>query len=250
MKRRVWFRRLALKATTHVVVPSQTLVDIAEGTWRMDPSKIIYVPNGVNVAKFAEPPKLGVVADFEKQPDELIVGAVAPLRPEKNLGRLVETFAGVKNRTRLLLVGDGPEREKLKTLARELGVVDRVIFAGHVNAPERVLGWFDVFAITSTIEQMPIALLEAMAAGLPIVGVDVGEVKLNVAPENQEFIVPKSDQAGLGSALERLLNDGELRLRLGRLNRQRVETHYAESRMLRAYEELIRNYSSVPAVKV
>ena len=242
--RRVWFRRIALKATTRFVVPSRTLVDIAERIWRLNPSKIIYVPNGVSVAKFAEPPRPGVVAGFEKQPDDIIVGTLAPLRPEKNLGRLLKTFAAVAHRARLLIVGDGPEREMLEALARDLGVKDRVIFAGHVDAPEQVLRWFDVFAITSITEQMPIALLEAMAAGLPVVGVDVGDVKLNVASENRDFIVPQADQEGFQSALERLLNDGELRHRLGRLNRGRIETHYAESRMLRAYEELITGLST------
>ena len=94
--RRVWFRRLALARAKWVVVPSQTLVAIATNIWRIDPAQLRYVPNGVDCDRFASSPETGIASGFEKAEGELIVGTVAPLRPEKNVARLVRAFAGLR----------------------------------------------------------------------------------------------------------------------------------------------------------
>ena len=98
---------------------------------------------------------------FSRRPDELVIGTVAPLRPEKNIGRLLQAFAALDGTvpTRLVVAGDGTERRILGKLACELGIADRVIFTGQVD-PEEVLGTFDIFVLSSDTEQMPNALLE------------------------------------------------------------------------------------------
>ena len=119
-----------------------------------------------------------------------MIGTVAPLRPEKNIGRLLRAFAVLEcsRPLRLVVAGDGGERGSLERLAAGLGIADRVIFTGQV-APESVLGTFDIFAMSSDTEQMPNALLEAMAASRAIAAVDVGDVKSIVCEDNREFIV-------------------------------------------------------------
>jgi glycosyltransferase involved in cell wall biosynthesis len=236
--RRALFRRIALARASRVIVPSQTLVDIATRVWRLDADKIVYIPNGVDCRRFAAPPVRGFPGGFTKAAEELVVGTVAPLRAEKNLGRLLRAFAVVAGRfeVRLLILGDGPERPKLTALATALGIDDRVVFAGHVDQVEKALGWFDLFALSSDTEQMPNSLLQAMAAGRPVVAVDVGDVRRVVA--NRAFVVAKDDEAGLCGAFERLLGDGATRARLGRLNQSRVRKHYTEARMFDAYETI------------
>jgi glycosyltransferase involved in cell wall biosynthesis len=236
--RRVLLRRIALARAAWIVVPSRSLVDIATGVWKLRADRIAYIPNGVDCAKFGLPPQAGIIEGFRKAPDELIVGTVAPLRAEKNLTRLIRAFAAVAGEfdTRLLIVGDGPTRRDLTSLAAELGVTDKVVFAGHVEEVERVLGWFDVFALSSNTEQMPNSLLQAMAAGRPIAGVDVGDVKLMVSPENRPFASPKGDDARFRETLMRLLAEPETRAELGRRNRAHVRAHYDQARMFSAYE--------------
>src|SRR5205085_12237010 len=112
-------------------------------------------------------------------------------------------------------------RASLEGLAAELGIADSVIFTGQV-APEAVLGTFDIFALSSDTEQMPNALLEAMAASRAIAAVNVGDVKKIVCEDNREFIVDRDDASAFAGALTQLLRDPERRRALGCTNRRRV----------------------------
>lgn len=238
LRRRVLLRRLALRRTARIVVPSRGLVDLATGPWRCDSAKVSYIPNGVDCTRFAVPPEPDAIPGFSKSPAELVVGTVAPLRPEKNLSRLVRAFAPLAedHDARLVLVGDGVEKPKLAALAEQLGIADRVVFSGHVEAVERVLGWFDVFALSSDTEQMPNAVLQAMAAGLPVVGTDVGDVKLMLAPENRAFVAPPDDDDRFRAALAALLEQPARRAELGRRNQDHVCAEYSAEKMFRSYE--------------
>ncbi len=240
MMRRVLFRRLALARSERLVVPSQTLVEIATKIWRIPREKVLYVPNGVDCDRFAARPGPDALPGFKPNPNELVIGTVAPLRAEKNLDRLMRAFAGVRGHPsiRLVIVGDGPERSRLVELARELETVDRVLLAGHIENVEEVLGLFDIFALSSDTEQMPNSLLQAMAAGLPVVATDVGDVARILSPENRRFVVARDNGAAFGSALTTLLSDGSLRGYLGRRNRMHVRSHYGFDRMVQAYEKI------------
>jgi glycosyltransferase involved in cell wall biosynthesis len=240
IRRRVLFRRLALGASHRVVVPSQSLVRIARDIWRIDAGRLDYIANGVDSEKYATAPDPSLVPGFAKAPGELVVGTVAPLRPEKNLLRLVRVFTSLPRDldARLLLVGEGKERGALMTLARDLGVADRLHLAGYVAKPERVLGLMDVFALSSDTEQMPNAVLQAMAAGLPVASTDVGDVRAITAPENHPYVTPLGDDAALARAIASLLRDPSLRRSLGRTNAAHVRTHFPMARMFQAYSDL------------
>ena len=138
---------------------------------------------------------------------------------------------------RLVIAGAGAERGALEQLAHQLGIEDRVVFTGHVS-PESVLGQLDIFAMSSDTEQMPVALLEAMAARLPIAAVDVGDVKTMVSQENQQFVVARDDEAAFVAAIERLLHEPATRERLGNQNRERVVAEFSQKRMFDRYTEL------------
>jgi glycosyltransferase involved in cell wall biosynthesis len=238
LRRRVLCRRWALAHCHSVLVPSRRLDELARRVWNLPPELVSYVPNGVDVARFAAPAR-DAVPGFARRPGELVVGTLAPLRPEKNIGRLLRVFALVANssESRLIIAGDGLERQALENLARELGIADRVIFTGQM-VPESVLGTFDIFALSSDTEQMPNALLEAMAASRPVVAVDVGDVKSMVSEENRSFIVPRSDAEAFAGAIERLLHDPSARNVLGRANRARVVAEFSQERMFAAYADI------------
>jgi L-malate glycosyltransferase len=140
---------------------------------------------------------------------------------------------------RLVICGDGPERPGLGELAQRLGVADRVAFTGHVPKPEAVMGGFDLFAMTSDTEQMPYAVIEAMAARLPVLATAVGDIATMVSEENRPFIVARDDQRRLVAALERLCGDQGLRRRLGQTNRVRVEQSFRIGPMVDAFHRIL-----------
>jgi L-malate glycosyltransferase len=236
--RRVLFRRWALARCTRVVVPSRRLEDLALHVWKLPGAIVRYLPNGVDADRFATPAR-DAIPGFIRRTGELVVGTVAPLRPEKNIGRLLRVFAmiGASVPVRLIVAGGGTERAALDRLAGELGISGRVVFTGQVT-PESVLGTFDIFALSSDTEQMPIALLEAMAASRAVAAVDVGDVKGMVCEENRKFIVPLDGYQAFAAAIERLLQDGVRREILGRKNRDRVVAEFLEERMFAAYSEI------------
>jgi glycosyltransferase involved in cell wall biosynthesis len=238
ISRRILFRRWALARCALVVVPSRQLEDLAHHVWRLPAERVLYAPNGVDVARFAAPLR-DKVPGFTRRPGELVIGTVAPLRPEKNIGRLLRVFARLGDALplRLIIAGDGSERGSLERLAAALGIADRVIFPGQV-APESVLGEFDIFALSSDTEQMPNALLEAMAASRAIAAVDVGDVKSIVCEDNREFIVARDNEAAFAAAIAQLLRDPGKRDRLGAMNRRRAVTQYAQERMFSRYREI------------
>ena len=236
--RRVLFRRWALARCALVVVPSRLLEDLARRVWRLPVERVRYVPNGVDVARFSSSAP-DVSVGFARRPDELVIGTVAPLRPEKNIGRLLRTFATLDTSitARLVVAGDGIERRRLEGLAEELGITDRVVFTGQIT-PETVLATFDIFALSSDTEQMPNALLEAMAASRAVAAVDVGDVKSIVCDDNRDFVVPRDDSSAFAAALATLLRDPEKRRTLGLKNRKRVVAMFSQEQMFAAYSEI------------
>lgn len=240
--RRVLLRRLLLRRAK-VVLPSLTLLRVATETWRLDPRRLRHIPNGIDLTSFAPaartpfPPNESVHDDGAPN-DGPVIGTVAALRPEKNLGRLLRAFALVPHGTaRLVVVGDGPERAALEALARTLGVAGRVRFAGHMADPRRAYRGFDLFAMSSDTEQMPLAVLEAMASGLPVAATNVGDIAAMLAEANRPYVTPLEDTA-LAAALAGLLDRPTLRRELGEANRDRVGREYDQAAMLRAYAGL------------
>jgi glycosyltransferase involved in cell wall biosynthesis len=138
---------------------------------------------------------------------------------------------------RLGIVGDGPERMALEALAIAEGVGGQVEFAGHCADPARLYAGFDIFALSSDTEQMPLSVLEAMASGLPVAATDVGDVADMLDVTNRPYVVAREDGA-LADALARLAVRGDLRAVLGAANRARAEGVFAEANMVAAWRDL------------
>lgn len=239
LRRRVWARRVLFAPRTRVVLPSQRLYRLAAETWRLPKKRLTYLPNGIDCDRFSRSPDQAISARMRRHPDELLVGTVAGLRPEKNIGRLIEAFSLVRSKqpARLIIIGDGIERARLEAMVGERGLVDDVVFTGSLTAPEQLLGAFDVFALSSDTEQMPYSILEAMAAGLSIASVDVGDIKDMVSAENRNHVVPV-DARPLAAAMVDLLGDRRRRVGIGLANQRRVRSHYDQQEMFDAYGEL------------
>jgi len=233
LTRRVLTRRVVLRRSA-VVLPSRTLLRIATEIWRLPPERLHYVPNGIDVGRYdgsAVPP------EASRWPGKgPVIGTVAALRAEKNLSRLLRAFRLVLDReaARLVIAGDGPERQALEALAGQLGLAGQVHFLGHTDRPERVYRDLDLFVLSSDTEQMPLSVIEAMAAGLAVAATDVGDVALMLAAENRGHVVGTDDEA-LAGAIGSLLRDPDARRAIGAANRRKARHEYDQAAMFRAY---------------
>ena len=238
LQRRVWLRRLALR-NRPTILPSQTLLEIASVIWRLNPAFLHYIPNGIDLRRFSTQ---GRPCEWprEKTKDGPIIGTVAALRPEKNVGRLIHAFHVVAAQTpaRLLIVGDGPQRTELIQLAKDLALFDRIHFAGHVAKPDTLIMSMDIFAMSSDTEQMPISLLEAMAAGCPVASTDVGDIAQMLPATARAFVTP-CDHNALGKALLGLVRSPELRKTLGQACQLRAVEKFDQSQMFTSWSSML-----------
>jgi glycosyltransferase involved in cell wall biosynthesis len=183
----------------------------------------------------------------------LVVGSVGNFTPKKDHRTLLEATARAASQyggLRLVLVGSGPLERELRDTTRSLGITDRVAFAGSRDDVAELLPAFDVFALSSRNEGLPISLLEAMAAGVPCVATSVGGVPEVVTDGDEGLLVPPQDAAGLAKALSRLLGAPEFRDAAGARAAQtarRFDVTQAVRRTEEVYQEALQASRREPA---
>jgi glycosyltransferase involved in cell wall biosynthesis len=184
---------------------------------------------------------------FGVQAQGLLVGTVGRLHPQKGFASLLAAVARVRERLpaiRLLLVGGGALRRDLVARAEALGLAEVVIFAGSRGDVPEILAALDLFVLPSLWEGLPNAVLEAMAAGLPVVATAAGGTPEVVVDGETGLLVPPGDVTALAEAIERLLRDPGLRRKMGEAGRKRVEGHFTieqtVAQTVALYETLLR----------
>lgn len=236
-KTRNWYRKIALGKAAALVVPSETLEEIALTEWEQPIGRVRRIANGIDVAAYRHDPAPDTLR-VVKHEGEKWVGTLAGLRPVKRLPALVRAFADLPEEWQLVILGEGPEKERIRQTAVELEVGHRVHLPGYVADPSRVVGLFDIFALSSGSEQFPISVVEAMAAGRPVAAPAVGDVANMVSADNVPFITAIGDDAALASSLHALAEDEALRVIVGEANRQHAERNYDQAAMIDAYRRL------------
>lgn len=228
--KRVFARRVLL-ANSLVAVPSKGLEEIALRSWRLRRQRVVRIPVGVNVARFRAP--------RIERTGPVTIGSIGSLRPEKNFARLIRCFETAREGrdARLAIYGDGPERRSLVEIASQGKAGAAISFPGATNEVAEALSTIDIFALSSDTEQMPTSLMEAMAAGLPAIATAVGEVPDMLGEESRAFIIRVDDDAAFARELRALIDDPELRNRLGAANRRRAEAFDAKA-MIEAFRNL------------
>jgi glycosyltransferase involved in cell wall biosynthesis len=237
-RRRILLRRLLLSdSSTTTVLPSKILLNIASHDWRLGSDRMQYVPNGVEWKRFA-------CVQPSVSSNRIVIGTVAALRREKNIGRLIELFDQACGQRpgltlELLIVGGGTELEKLKEKAQQSPYGSNITFTGASSEPELHLKSMDVFALTSDTEQMPLSVLEAMASSLPIVSFDVGDVAQMVSKMNTKAAsTPRNDDAAFVQSLLEFIDDVTLRQTVGSQNLSVVKQHFTLEAMAASYAAL------------
>jgi glycosyltransferase involved in cell wall biosynthesis len=187
--------------------------------------RVLVIQNAVDPARFEPGSSRARHRRRDLDPVELV--SVGRLAPPKDFATLLDALAELpRGSARLRIVGDGPERDALEERAHTLRLDAWVSFEGTLPDVAPALGEADVFVLSSRSEGMPMSVLEAMAAGLPVVATDVGGLR-ELVDEQNGVLVPRDDARSLAEALTRLVVDGDLRRRLGAASRQRAVAGFA-----------------------
>lgn len=234
--------RLVNRCCTAVVANAEAVRLSVLACERVPPWKVTTIANGVDVERFRPPdPRPGPrrprgVAG--EGPVVMSVGHLSPIKGQADLVAAARRLVPAHPRVRVVLVGDGPQREALAAHATRLGIAEQVIFLGRRDDIVPLLGMADVVAVPSRSEGCSNALLEAMAMGRAVVATDVGGNREIIRHGENGWLVPPADPDAMAQALLALLGDATLRERLGQQARRTVEQRFTRTAMTARFEQL------------
>ena len=223
-------RRRTARMMAHVsrlIAPSDELVEAARALGYGGPAQMI--PNGVDVERFS-PGGSAARAAWGVGAEEVVVLLARRLAPKNGVVDFARALAHLKALPfRVVVAGDGVEREAMTAILREAGLLERVSFLGAVanTAMPALYRAADLSVLPSLMEATSVAGLEAMACGLPLVGTRVGGIPAIVDEGETGLLAPPADPPALARALARLIDDRDLRLRMGAAARRKVEAEFA-----------------------
>lgn len=208
--------------------------------------RVEVVYNGVDVGAFGAPScdRNSARQSLSAGPEELVIVQVARLDYLKDHATAIRTIARVATsepRVRLVLIGDGPERANIMSEISTRGLENRIRLLGTRMDVDRLLPAADMFLLTSTSEGIPLTVIEAMAAGLPIVATKVGGVGEVVEDNSTGLLASSGDDAGLAQHIIRLAQDPNLRSAMGIAGAARARRFFDEQRMCEEYDRLYRS---------
>lgn len=231
----------------YVTVSKNAYVQLIQSGF--DKNRITYIPNGVemNIDPLSEEEKNNLIIDLDIK-GKVVVAMVAQLRPRKGCEYFIKAMPGIieKNKdVKFLIVGDAEFVEgkdylsELKSMAEELGIENYVVFTGFREDVLKIMQTIDILVLPSLFgEGLPLTLLEAMAHNIPIVATNTeGNNELVIEGENG-FLVPPENEKAITDKVCQLTNNKELRIRMGKNGRQRVETTFNIQQMINKYEEV------------
>ena len=232
---------LVLRRFRRIVAVSDAVAALLR-TAGIPSSRITTIDNGIDLSPFKTArPKL---REEMKEKPGMLVGLVGRLTPPKGgeyfLQAAREVLAKIPAAL-FVLVGEGPERQTLEGLARQLGISRQVVFAGHRNDMPEVYASLDVLVLPSFNEGLPMTIMEAMASGKPVIATPVGAVPKLITAEQTGLFVNPGDSLGLSAAILRILSDSSFREKLGRNGRAWVAQHFSAEAMARSYSDQYRH---------
>lgn len=236
-----WACRVGNRLADRVTVPAEAVKQHVHQEEGCPLEKIVVIPNGIDLDRVDGWASRDCVNSQERFSSGPLVGTVGRLSRKKGQGDFLEAAAMVLNHVPtacFLFVGDGPLRAELESRARELGVEGRARFLGSSGDAARILLQMDVFVLSSHMEGMSNALIEAMAAGLPVVATDVGGCAEVVVAGQTGILVPPRNPACLAEAIVTLLQNPERARSMGIAGRKRVETYFTTQTMVSRLETL------------
>jgi len=233
--------RLMLSRADAIVAISKQIEEYYLRRLLVKKRRLHFITNGIDFASFrsSNGPSLRQRLGIGER--EKVIGIIANLRQEKNHKLLISAFGTVAKsmrETRLVLVGFDCMDGELQRFAARSQASDKILFLGSRHDVPDLLAMFDIFCLPSIHEGLPLTVLEAMAAGVPVVGADVMGINEVVAHDVNGLLFPCNDEARLADTLLRLLRDEDLRSRLARAGESFVAEHFSLDDEVSSYDRL------------
>ena len=205
--------------------------------------KVRVIRNGIDCDRFcpSDSARVELRDELELSSNTPLIGIVAALRSEKNHSMLVRAAAQMHGQypdAHWVIIGDGPERSKIESLASELRISDRLHLLGTRHDTDRLVAGLDVFVLCSLNEASPVSILEALACEVPVVATDVGSVGESIVDGQTGFLIESEDVGALADRAARLLSDAELRRAMGSAGRRLVLDSGSLDSMVSGYQQM------------
>ncbi|MCA9179182.1 MAG: glycosyltransferase [Planctomycetales bacterium] len=234
---RHWAERWASRRASRIVCVSDSVREFCRQRARFPAEKLVVIPNGISLQGLPAPPH--GEASLNGRPILLCVGRLHYQKGYDWLLGALTAWLRELPQYDVVLVGDGPDRASLTQLTEKLGIGGRVRFAGQQDDVPRWISACELLLLPSRWEGMPNVILEAMAAGKPVLASQVDGVAQLLGPElASSQSAPFGDDQAWRQRLIQLASNAELRQQLGVANRARVEAHFQQHQMIAAYESL------------
>lgn len=244
----LWLDRRLISRTTRLIGNSQSTAEFYRQQG-FPTGRLVVIPNGIDLADVPVVSREEARRSLGLSAAAHVVTYVGRLARQKRVRDLIWAFELIRvmeDEVIFLIVGDGPEREGLERFASTLGISERVRFLGHRSDATALLPASDLFWLASDFEGLSNSIMEAMAAGLPVVVSDIPPNRELVVHDTTGYVVPVGDRAAFAQYARKLLVDRELAARMGQAARERIETEFGVSKMVDAYADLYRQVTAQP----
>lgn len=231
------------RKTARIVVNSQAVRDFYV-RYGLPAEKMVVIPNGVGPAQPSPVSRRELLAELGLPENCHLVGLIGRLWPQKRIKDAIwaaDLLKVVRDDVHLLIIGDGPQRARLQRFRDQCHIQDKVHFLGHREDVPRLLPHLDVVWCTSAYEGQSNAIMEAMAAGVPVVATDIAPNRELIEPGRTGLLFPVGDRASLARYTQKLLEDQQLASRLGQAASEHMRQNFSVQTMLTRYAQLYRN---------
>jgi glycosyltransferase involved in cell wall biosynthesis len=238
----LWLDRKLISRTTRLVGNSRSVAEFY-GDLGVPAEKLTVVHNGIDLPAYPGDAREAVRRELEIAPQTHLCGFVGRLASQKRVMDLIWAFELIRvmhGDVAFIIVGDGPERAKLEHFVRSLEISQQVRFLGHREDATRLLPALDVFWLASDFEGLSNSIMEAMAAGLPVVASDIPPNRELVVDGATGYLAPVGDRVAFAQLAERILLNPPLAQQLGSAGRERIAAHFSVEKMVDGYARLYR----------
>ncbi len=232
-------RRLA-RRTARIVANSPGVRDFYVNH-KLPAEKIEVIPNGIDLPQPSDTTRGQLLDELGLPHDSRLIGLVGRLWPQKRVKDAIwaaDLLKTIGDRVHLLIIGDGPHRNRLERFRNQVEIGDKVHFLGHRGDVPRLMPHFDALWSTSAYEGQSNSIMEAMAAAVPVVATDIAGTRDLVVPGVTGYLVPPGDRAAIARHTNRILSDPDLAQRLGQAAQQRMATEFSIEKMIARYAAL------------
>lgn len=248
-KRRILAQKILIKFTDGAVAYLNHMKNELCCSMNIPDEKVTILKNGVDLNKFTNV-NSGYRSEFGIKDNIFVIGAVGRIDPVKNYGTLIEAFnifSSKYDNVKLVLVGDGEDFNNVKNKALDMGLSSTVLMLGDREDVPNILKCFDVFVQPSLYEGMSNTILEAMASGLPVISSSVGGSPEIVKDEENGLLFNPLDVLSLVNRLERIYHEKELREKMVKANKKKINKEFSLEKMVKKYEKY---YISILSSKI